>query len=195
MDKYGFIVQNDLLKVMKGIKQASKLNSQELFLKRRSEFAAMTREGYSMCEIAKKYNITRQAVSLALQKAVKEGHTVHKSRAGISDSSNYVIISRKKPPKEVVCSECNKKFLTDKNHKTCSKECRNKAKEKTYGGEWSRVEFLDLICKGCGKSFKRSKYLQKINETKKKSANHYCSRNCYCNTKRLALKFNISKNE
>lgn len=187
-DKYGFIIENDFLTILKGIKVQDKLNSQADFLKRRSEFAAMTRDGYSMGQIAKKYNISRQAVSLALKKAAKEGQVVHKSKSGPNDNKNYIIISRKKPPTEKVCIECGKTFLGEKIRKTCSKECLLKNKQKTYGGEWSRVLMLDLVCKGCGKEFKRTRYLNKITELKKKTKNHYCSRSCYCNTTRIEAK-------
>lgn len=174
-----YIVENDFIKVLNGIKKD--FNSKEAFFNRRSEFASLTREGYSMGQIAEKFNISRQAVSLALKKAVKEGQIVYKTRKGTNDSNNYVIISKKKPMQKSICIECEKSFLSDKKRKTCSKNCLVKNRQKD-GGEWSRLLFLDLVCKGCGKNFKRSKYLQKINEYKKKTKNYYCSRDCYCKT-------------
>jgi len=133
-----------------------------------------------MPQIAKKFNISRQAVSLALRKAAKEGQIVHKTRKSLSDNTNYVIISRKKKTdlQELICTECNQSFSAIKKRKTCSKNCFIKSRQKN-GAEWSRIIFLDLTCNGCGANFKRSRYLQKINESKKKTKNYYCSRDCY----------------
>lgn len=185
MDKYGFVINKDFLKVIDGVKsvKAKTNNIKDYFSSRRSQFAALTREGYNMCEIAKKFGISRQAVSLALQKAAKEGELVCKTRGSLKDGPNYKIVSRKKNF-EIKCNECGTVFVSNKKRKTCSKECMVKSKQKTYGGEWSRVSFVELLCNGCGKTFKRSKYLQRINESKRKpSSNYYCSRECYCNNK------------
>jgi hypothetical protein len=156
----------------------------EHFLERRVEFALLTRQGWSMSKIAEKYNISRQAVSLSLKKAVIEGEVVYKCKACKNDTTNYIIIRRKKPS---ACCECGKEFfVANKKTKTCSPECLKKLREKTlYGGEWSRAEFIELDCKGCGQSFKRSKYIFSVTSKCKKNKDHnYCSRKCYHHSKR-----------
>jgi len=159
------------------------MEKNNIWKKRRVEFASLTRQGMSMTCIAKMHGITKQAVSLVLKKATADGEIVFKNRKNKNDNPNYIVkVSRKYITKK--CKECQKDFLATPSNKrkTCSEDCLQKNKHRMYnrGGEWSRMQFVSLTCCGCGKPFERSNYLMKMGEPKRKDNSRcYCSRDCY----------------
>lgn len=143
------------------------------FKSRRKEIAKLKCEGLSVLDIAKKYNVSRQAIYQLLKKAEKEGNKV---------------IYNKCPQRINICEICQRNFHgSSKNTKTCSSECRSLLLKKSsiaIDGKWSRYATLDLICDKCSKNFKRTKYLDSLfrhSVKYKKNKNNYCSRECYHN--------------
>ena len=105
------------------------MEKNNIWKKRRVEFAALTRQGMSMTCIAKMHGITKQAVSLVLKKATADGEIVFKNRKNKNDNPNYIVkISRKYVTKK--CKECQKDFLATPSNKrkTCSEDCLQKNK-------------------------------------------------------------------
>jgi len=153
------------------------------FSQRRIEMAQLTRLGWTLQMIADKYGITRQGVSLLLKKAaLDDNQVVVKSRTVKSNlvEKNVVFVKRSKK-ESCICQTCGKQFFSkNKKRKNCSKVCLKKSIEKRTGGEWSRIEKVDLVCSFCSKPFQRSKYLHKIvTRSKGNSDKNYCSRECY----------------
>lgn len=156
---------------------------------RRKEMALLTQKGWTLVKIAKKYGITRQAVSQLLQKAAKDGQRVVLRKRGKFTNKDYEYLPFSKKIFENECVICNKKFSAKQaKSKTCSSNCRGKLLHKILltvkgkSGDWSRYKKITLTCKGCGKSFERTNYLNSI--TKKSSSkgskkNNFCSRECY----------------
>jgi len=150
---------------------ATKMQNQ--YKLRRQEIAELKSAGISAVEIAKRFNISRQAVYQLLKKADKEG----------------VPVTYNKHVKRVnICHICNKKFNgSSKDVKTCSSDCRAILRSRFFAqkeSKWSRHFFLELTCDNCSKKFTRTKYLDSIakNAVKhKKHKNNYCSRDCYHN--------------
>lgn len=145
---------------------------------RRKYFASLTRDGWTMSQIAKKYNITRQAVSQLLQKAAKEGEIVVKTKKiNYKNHPNYILIRRKKPSK---CVVCDVQFFSKTKSKTCGKACLKKLMS---GGKWSHVEKICLVCAKCNKTFERSNHQHQICLKSKKIDQNkfYCGRYCYNN--------------
>lgn len=143
------------------------------FSLRRKEIAELKCKGISAVEIARMYNISRQAVYQLLKKAERDGVTV-------TYKKNI------KQPK--TCQICNKSFYnSSKKVKTCSKECGINLRKQSAAkieGKWSRYFILELTCDCCSKKFTRTKYLDSLarNAVKhKKHKNNYCSRECYHN--------------
>lgn len=131
---------------------------------RRKEMALLTQQGFSLSQIAEKYNMSRQRVHQILKKAKEEG---------------CEIVIYKQPKKIRECVACKKQFYTinGKVRKTCSKDCESKL---LRGGKWSRHEFFTFTCTNCGKEFKRSHYLESIANVKcKKDRSKFCSKECY----------------
>lgn len=151
------------------------------------EIAKLTTLGYNIQHIAEKYNISRQRVSQILRKAIDNGMTVvirknAKTEKLYKDIKNVILVTKTNVESLLTrkCKCCQKEFTVKKNvskRKTCSEECF--VKSRRSGGEWSRHEFVELKCKGCGKEFKRSKYIQSIGNKKRTTNNFYCSRDCY----------------
>lgn len=164
-----------------------KIFDKSKFAQRRIEMADLTRKGWTLQMIGDKYGITRQAVSLLLKKAASEDNQiVVKARTKRSNlnEKNVVLVRRVKKEK-FSCENCGKEFYSKTKRKNCSRECFKKSIEKRTGGEWSRIEKVDLVCNCCGKSFQRTKYLHKVvSISKGNSTNNYCSRECYYNKNR-----------
>jgi len=157
--------------------------SNECSIERRMEMAKLTHQGLTLQQIGEKYGITRQAVSLVLQKAAKEGTIVVKRKGNNKNPEKNVIIISRSVPKFFDCVVCGNKFKSKHGRntpkKSCSKACFDELVKARRGGKWSRYETVDLNCAGCGENFKRTKYLFEIAKKSKKSSNHYCSRKCY----------------
>ena len=134
---------------------------------RRKEIALLTQQGYSLNQIAKKYNLSRQRIHQILQKAKEEGHEV-------------ITYKRPESPQKIrECIVCKKQFHRKwLGSKTCSKDCTSKS---LIGGKWSRHEFITLTCSNCGKEFKRSHYLESVSNAKCKKEDRlkFCSKECY----------------
>jgi predicted DNA-binding protein YlxM (UPF0122 family) len=130
---------------------------------RRKEMALLTQQGYSLNQIAKKYNVSRQRIHQILQKAKEEGCEV---------------VVYKQPKKTKECVVCKKQYYRKFRTKTCSKDCTLKLLRK--GGKWSRYEFFTFTCENCNKEFKRSHYRESIANVKcKKDGPKFCSKECY----------------
>ena len=155
--------------------------SNECSIERRMEMAKLTHQGLTFQQIGEKYGITRQAVSLVLQKAAKEGMIVVKAKSNNKNPEKNVIIISRSVQKFFDCVVCGNKFKSGRTarKKSCSKACLDELTKARRGGEWSRHETVDLNCANCGEVFKRTKYLFQITMRNKKSSNHYCSRKCY----------------
>ena len=172
---------NNLREILKDFGYKFKRVDFEKFSEKRKEMAELTRQGWTMAMIAKKYNITRQAVSLLLKKAARDGCVVVKGVLGTlgnpkNSGTNCVLVKRLKSlPKVYKCNVCDK--IIEKNRRTCSKECLAELQYK--GGKWSRYESVELVCKGCNKTFTRSNYIHSITSVKKKTNNCYCTVGCY----------------
>ena len=149
------------------------------FAERRIEMAMLTRQGWTLQKIADKYGITKQAVSLLLKKAAsKDGQIVVKMKKSNNKIEKNVIFVRRCKENINTCGICGKKF--DGKRKTCGKDCLKKLHESKVGGDWSRVEKINLTCSYCSKEFSRTKYIHKVVSTTKGNAdNNYCSRVCY----------------
>ena len=151
------------------------------------EIAKLTTLGYNIQHIAEKYNISRQRVSQILRKAIDNGMTVvirknSKTEKLYKDIKNVILVTKTNVDSLVTrkCKYCQKEFTFKKSvgkRITCSEECCRKLKR--TGGEWSRHEFVELKCKGCGKNFKRSRYIQAVGNKNRTTNNFYCSRDCY----------------
>jgi len=154
------------------------------FAERRKEIAELTQQGLSAKEIAAKYGISKQAVSLILRKAAKDGSVVVLSRRINCDNLPNIIV-KKKEQKTAVCVTCGNIFPKKGETKTCDIECRKKYVSKLRTSEegtglWSRYKFVTLTCNNCGKEFQRSNYLNSIASVKAKEVSKkYCSRKCY----------------
>lgn len=171
------------------------MNKKEEFFQRRKAMAKLTTEGWTVAAIAKKYGVSKQAVSQSLQKASKEGHRILLRKTGPHPNKDYdffplsdEIVYEKK------CVVCNDDFKTKyKNTKICSKNCRSlymhkkSIEVKGTDGSWSRVKKKKLKCSHCGNFFERSYYIDSIVKrtielrSKKPitSRNHFCTRECY----------------
>jgi hypothetical protein len=149
------------------------------FAERRIEMAILTQQGWTLQKIADKYGITKQAVSLLLKKAAaKDGQIVVKLKKSNNQIEKNVIFVRRAKRNTNICGICGKKF--DGKRKTCGLDCLKKLHENKVGGEWSRVEKVNLTCGYCSNEFSRTKYLHRIvSKTKGNSDNNYCSRVCY----------------
>lgn len=142
------------------------------YVERRRQAAELTRQGVTQKQIAERFGITKQAVSLLLRKAAKEG--------------NVVVLSKKKTASVSTCVICGNTF-PKKRLKTCSHECKKlhlskvlRSKSKCGGSKWSMYAFVTHTCNNCGKEFKRSNYIESIGSIKaKEGAKKYCSRNCF----------------
>lgn len=156
------------------------------FAQRRIEMAQLTREGWTLQMIGDKYGITRQAVSLLLKKAASDDNQiVVKARTKKSNPEKNVVFVKRIKGEHKKCSACGKEFFSKNKRKTCSKGCFTKL---MMGGDWSRLEMVDLVCSNCGKTFQRSKYMHKITTISKgNSKNNYCSRDCYHSKNKQAL--------
>lgn len=164
----------------------NKIFDKSKFAKRREEMALLTHQGWTLQMIANKYGITRQAVSLLLKKAASEGQIVVKSKRTRSDpeEKNVIYIRRKKTKTQ--CVICGKTHYGK--NKTCSAACLRKLNDKKIGGEWSRVETVELTCSYCNKKFTRTKHLQKVTEIAKRNSNkNYCSRSCYHKSREIPV--------
>lgn len=169
-----------------GIKVDWSKKKKNIYSVRRKQMAELTQQGLDLKEIAKKFGVTRQAVSQQLRKAAKEGHTVVLSQL-INCDSLPNIVCRKKPEKpKKVCVFCGKEFFkgVKARSKTCSKECFAKYSSKVHceltGGNWSRYNFFTLKCVNCKEDFQRSKYIESIvAKTRKIEGNKFCSRKCF----------------
>jgi hypothetical protein len=162
----------------------TKVFDRSKFAERRIEMAELTRKGWTLQMIGDKYGITRQAVHLLLKKAaLEDNQVVVKSKTKRSDSNEKNVVFVKRVRNKInKCEICGSDFFSKIKRKTCSKECFCKLNEKRSGGEWSRIEKVDLVCSCCGKNFQRTKYLHKIvTISKGNSTNNYCSRYCYHN--------------
>ena len=148
-------------------------------VERRMEMAKLTHQGLTLQQIGDKYGITRQAVSLVLQKAAKEGAIVLKSKGTNKNPEKNVIIISRSIAKFFDCIVCGKNFKSKTTKKTCSKLCFDKLIQNRTGGKWSRYETVELNCATCNKNFKRTKYLFQITTKNKKGSKYYCSRKCY----------------
>lgn len=140
---------------------------------RRKEIAELKCSGMQATEIAKKYNISRQAVYQLLKKAEKDG--LH-------------VLYIKNVKSLNTCQACNKSFYgSSKDVKTCSKECRKILRKQislNKESKWSRHSVLDLTCDSCSKKFTRTRYLDSLAKSAvkhKKYKNNYCSIECYRN--------------
>lgn len=145
---------------------------------RRKYFASLTREGWTMAQIAKKHNVTRQAVSQLLRKAAKEGEIVVKTKkTNYENHPNYVLIVRKKT---LQCTVCGAQFFSKTKSKTCGRNCLKKLRS---GGKWSHVEKVSLVCTKCNKTFQRSHHQHQISlkVMKNDQKNFYCGRHCFEN--------------
>jgi len=149
-------------------------------------FAKLTRLGFTPAQIAKKFSMTRQRVSQLIIKAIEEGEVVVLNKTKTTEKhykgvKNVVLVHKSPIPKAPVyreCAQCGKKFTHENlNRKTCSSDCFKKLKRS--GGKWSRHEFKELQCNYCGKTFKRSNYLDSITRTAKYKHNDYCNTACY----------------
>ena len=152
----------------------------------RKQMAELTQQGLDLKEIAKKFGITRQAVSQKLRKAAKEGHTVVLSRLRNCDSLPNIVCREKPEKPKKVCVFCGEEFFKSakSRSKTCSKECFAKHCSKVHceltGGNWSRHNFFTLKCVNCKEDFQRSKSLESIvAKTRKIEGNKFCSRKCF----------------
>jgi len=152
----------------------------------RKQMAELTQQGLDLKEIAKKFGITRQAVSQKLRKAAKEGHTVVLSRLRNCDSLPNIVCREKPEKPKKVCVFCGEEFFKSakSRSKTCSKECFakhcSKVRCELTGGNWSRHNFFTLKCVNCKEDFQRSKSLESIvAKTRKIEGNKFCSRKCF----------------
>jgi len=131
------------------------------------QIAKERQDGTPVREIARRHGVSRQAVYDLLRKAEKKGHSIpwQKGRA----------------PRE--CRACGKTFAPKSQIKSCSPECtrilrgRNARKP---GSRWSKLEFVELTCHRCGKTFNRTKYQQSISKARSPNKKrNFCGRGCY----------------
>lgn len=178
---------NPILKVKKRKVNEKVVENQ---IKRGKSIAELTRLGYSPAQIAEKLKISRQRVSQLIIKAINNGEIVVIRKTATTerlykDKKNVVLVNKVSPDSIVTkkCIVCDKTFTPENpRRKTCSKECFLDLKR--TGGEWSRHQFIELQCNNCGKTFKRSNYLNSIvrhGDKLKYKKNDYCSRECYIN--------------
>lgn len=163
--------------------------TKEEAIARRRDMALLTQKGWTITKIAKEYGVTRQCVSQLLQKAAKEGQRVLLRRRGkfLNKDYDYLPFSKKTFTKN--CVICKKEFDNKSAKvKTCSNECRGTLLHKVLleskgkNGDWSRYKKISLVCKGCGKSFERTNYLNSITIKSSSSGskkNNFCSKECY----------------
>lgn len=173
----------------------NKVFDKNKFSQRRIEMALLTHQGWTLQKIADKYGITKQAVSLLLKKAAAEDNQiVVKSKRTRSDphEKNVIFIKRSRKPKNI-CKICSKEFYGK--NKTCSSKCLRKLNDEKIGGEWSRIEKIELECSYCSNKFQRTKYIQKVTEKAKgHNINNYCSRECYHKSRKNPVQGVLSGN-
>lgn len=172
-------------------KWSTALSKKEEFFMRRKAMAKLTTEGWTVSAIAKKYGVSKQAVSQSLQKASKEGHRILLRKTGPHPNKNYDFLpSADGVVYDKKCLVCNKSFKTkNKKTKMCSKDCRSlymhkKSIElKGTDGSWSRVKKKKLTCSYCKKIFERSYYIDSIvkRTIELRQKKPQSNRNCFCN--------------
>ena len=143
------------------IEQQNKQNElREQREQRAKDMASLTQQGFSIKQIAEKYNISRQRVHQILKLAKTLGCEIFLIKPELKTNE---------------CVVCQKQFLNihRPNGKTCSKDCQ---KQIQRGGEWSKYEFLTLTCDFCSNLFERSHFRHKMNQ------HTGCKRNFCCVT-------------
>lgn len=149
-------------------KKSTKSRRKELWLTKENEkVVEMLEQGIMASKIAKQLGISRQRVYQIKDKAVDLGKLKWQST---------------KIAQIKTCPVCSGQFVGS--NKSCSRGCANQliSLTNTKNSKWSRNTFSTLVCKECGKSFKRSNFLRAIREradTKSDPTNNFfCGRSC-----------------
>lgn len=135
------------------------------------DMASLTQQGFSIKQIAEKYNISRQRVHQILKLAKTLGCEISLIKPELKTNE---------------CVVCQKQFLNihRPNCKTCSKDCQ---KQIQRGGEWSQYEFLTLTCDFCSNLFERSRFRHKLNQHTGCKRN-FCCVTCSNRHKKISIK-------